>query len=64
MAKFDKIAVMQKIGAAPMVPVFYNKDLEIQITIIVALLFVVDGGIGHAHLFTDTCHKVGSLIDG
>ena len=23
MAKFDKIAVMQKIGAAPMVPVFY-----------------------------------------
>ena len=29
MAKFDKIAVMQKIGEAPMVPVFYNKDLEV-----------------------------------
>ena len=29
MAKFDKLAVMQKIGAAPMVPVFYHKDLEV-----------------------------------
>ena len=29
MAKFDKLAVMQKIGATKMVPVFYHKDVEI-----------------------------------
>ena len=28
MAKFDKIAVLKKIGDTGMVPVFYNKDLE------------------------------------
>ena len=28
MAKFDKIAVLQKIGATGMVPVYYNGDLE------------------------------------
>ena len=27
MAKFDKIAVMQKIGETGMVPVFYHKDI-------------------------------------
>ena len=29
MARFDKFQVMAKIGAAPMVPVFYNKDVEV-----------------------------------
>ena len=29
MAKFDKLQVMAKIAAAPMVPVFYNKDVEV-----------------------------------
>lgn len=29
MAKFDKFQVMAKIAAAPMVPVFYNKDVEV-----------------------------------
>lgn len=29
MAKFDKYAVMAKIAAAPMVPVFYHPDLEV-----------------------------------
>ena len=29
MAKFDKIQVLAKIAAAPMVPVFYNKDVEV-----------------------------------
>ena len=29
MAKFDKIAVLKKIGETGMVPVFYHKDLEI-----------------------------------
>ena len=28
MAKFDKIAVLKKIGETGMVPVFYHKDLE------------------------------------
>ena len=28
MAKFDKIAVLGKLAAAPMVPVFYHKDVE------------------------------------
>ena len=29
MAKFDKFQVMAKIAEAPMVPVFYNKDVEV-----------------------------------
>ena len=29
MARFDKFQVMAKIAAAPMVPVFYNKDAEV-----------------------------------
>ena len=29
MAKFDKLAVMAKIGSTGMVPVFYHKDLDI-----------------------------------
>ena len=29
MAKFDKMAVMQKIGQTGMVPVFYHKDVEV-----------------------------------
>ena len=28
MAKFDKLSVMEKIGATRMVPVFYNKDID------------------------------------
>ena len=30
MAKFDKIAVLNKIGSTGMVPVFYHKDAEVQ----------------------------------
>ena len=29
MARFDKFQVMAKIAAAPMVPVFYHKDVEV-----------------------------------
>ena len=29
MAKFDKIAVLNKIGSTGMVPVFYHKDAEV-----------------------------------
>ena len=42
MAKFDKIAVMQKIGETGMVPVFYHKDAEIAKKVIKACY---DGGV-------------------
>ena len=29
MARFDKIAVLNKIGSTGMVPVFYHKDAEV-----------------------------------
>ena len=29
MSKFDKIAVLNKIGSTGMVPVFYHKDAEV-----------------------------------
>ena len=29
MAKFDKIAVLSKMGSTGMVPVFYHKDAEV-----------------------------------
>ena len=37
--------------------------IQVQITVIVALGFIVNSRIGHAELFTDTCHQVGSLIN-
>ena len=62
MAKFDKIAVMQKIGEAPMVPVFYNKDLEICKKVVKACY---EGGV-RAFEFTnrgDFAHEVfGELV--
>ena len=42
MAKFDKQAVMAKIAAAPMVPVFYHKDLEVAKAVVKACY---DGGV-------------------
>ncbi len=42
MARFDKQAVMAKIGAAPIVPVFYHKDPE---TAKVVLKACYDGGV-------------------
>ena len=38
--------------------------VEIEVTVVVALGFVVDGGIGHTKLFADGGHEVGGLIDG
>ena len=62
MAKFDKIAVLKKIGDAPMVPVFYNKDLEICKNVVKACY---DGGV-RAFEFTnrgDFAHEVfGELV--
>ncbi|MDO4215163.1 MAG: bifunctional 4-hydroxy-2-oxoglutarate aldolase/2-dehydro-3-deoxy-phosphogluconate aldolase [Bacteroidales bacterium] len=57
MAKFDKMSVMQKIGAAPVVPVFYHKDAEIAKKVVKACY---DGGV-KAFEFTnrgDFAHEV------
>ena len=39
-------------------------QVDVDVAVIVALGFVVDGGIGHGELLTDTGHKVRSLVDG
>ena len=57
MARFDKFQVMAKIGAAPMVPVFYNKDVEICKNVVKACY---EGGV-RAFEFTnrgDFAHEV------
>lgn len=62
MAKFDKIAVLGKIAAAPMVPVFYHKDLELCKNVVKACY---DGGV-RAFEFTnrgDFAHEIfGELV--
>lgn len=62
MAKFDKIAVLQKIGATGMVPVYYNGDLETAKQVVKACY---DGGV-RAFEFTnrgDFAHEVfGELV--
>ena len=57
MAKFDKIAVLAKIGSTGMVPVFYHKDAEIAKKVVKACY---DGGV-RAFEFTnrgDFAHEV------
>lgn len=57
MAKFDKIAVLSKMGATKIVPVFYNGDVEIAKQVVKACY---DGGI-RAFEFTnrgDFAHEV------
>lgn len=62
MAKFDKQAVLAKIGAAPMVPVFYHKDLEVAKAVVKACY---EGGV-RAFEFTnrgDFAHEIfGELV--
>ena len=41
MSKFDKIAVLNKIGSTGMVPVFYHKDAEVAKKVVKACY---DGG--------------------
>ena len=64
MAKFDKLAVMKKIGDTGMVPVFYNKDLEVCKNVIKACY---EGGV-RAFEFTnrgDFAQEVfGELVNG
>lgn len=57
MAKFNKIQVLEKMGAAPVVPVFYNKDAEVACQVVKACY---EGGI-RAFEFTnrgDFAHEV------
>ena len=57
MAKFDKIAVLAKMGATGVVPVFYHKDPEVAKQVVKACY---DGGI-RAFEFTnrgDFAHEV------
>ena len=42
MAKFDKVAVLNKIGSTGMVPVFYHKDAEVAKKVVKACY---DGGV-------------------
>mgnify|MGYP000580392300 CR=1 FL=1 len=59
MAKFDKIAVLNKIGSTGMVPVFYHKDAEVAKKVVKACY---DGGV-RAFEFTnrgDFAHEVGA----
>lgn len=62
MARFDKLQVMAKIGAAPMVPVFYSSDLEVAKGVLKACY---DGGV-RAFEFTnrgDFAHEIfGQLV--
>ena len=63
MAKFDKVAVLEKIGSTGMVPVFYSKDVEVAKNVVKACY---DGGV-RAFEFTnrgDFAHEVfGSIVD-
>ena len=57
MAKFDKIAVLNKIGSTGMVPVFYHKDAEVAKKVVKACY---EGGV-RAFEFTnrgDFAHEV------
>ena len=38
MARFDKIAVLDKIGSTGMVPVFYHKDAEVAKKVVKAVM--------------------------
>lgn len=62
MARFDKQQVLAKIGAAPMVPVFYHKDIEVAKAVVKACY---DGGV-RAFEFTnrgDFAHEIfGELV--
>ena len=51
MSKFDKIAVLNKIGSTGMVPVFYHKDAEVAKKVVKACY---DGGV-RAFEFTNRC---------
>lgn len=61
MAKFDKFQVMAKMGEAPIIPVFYHKDLEVAKAVVKACY---EGGI-RAFEFTnrgDFAHEIFSEL--
>ena len=41
MAKFDKVAVLNKIGSTGMVPVFYHKDVEVAKKVVKGFLYSI-----------------------
>ncbi len=49
MARFDKIAVLDKIGSTGMVPVFYHKDAEVAKKVVKACY---DGGVRAFELYS------------
>ena len=49
MARFDKIAVLNKIGSTGMVPVFYHKDAEVAKKVWIEL--VLQGGVTGCVIF-------------
>ena len=62
MSKFDKIAVLNKIGSTGMVPVFYHKDAEVAKKVVKACY---DGGV-RAFEFTnrgDFAHEVFAEVE-
>ena len=56
MAKFDKIAVLNKIGSTGMVPVFYHKDAEVAKKVVKACY---DGGVRAFEMAIG----IGSIVD-
>ena len=56
MAKFDKIAVLNKIGSTGMVPVFYHKDAEVAKKVVKACY---DGGVRGKRNRESTVYKIG-----
>ena len=60
MAKFDKIAVLNKIGSTGMVPVFYHKDAEVAKKVVKACY---EGGV-RAFEFTNRCEICSERMSG
>ena len=54
MARFDKIAVLNKIGSTGMVPVFYHKDAEVAKKVVKACYDAVS----YTHLTLPTILRV------
>ena len=59
MAKFDKIAVMKKIGETGMVPVFYHKDVEVAKKVVKACY---EGGVPAVEC-PELALGIGSIVD-
>ena len=62
MAKFDKIAVLNKIGSTGMVPVFYHKDAEIAKKVVKACYDIAENlGFKQGNILEPSC-GIGNFI--